>query len=105
MPAAQAEDQHHDQGAEENAEQPSQDDVGRARHEEECDQGHWMDDAPVIVEALQVPLTRTPRSPKANLFRQICDLPVVINIAVPTVPGVLCIGQEEDCEKAWRERD
>ena len=103
VPAAELEDEDHHQDREGDAQQPGQDDVGRAgRVEEDQHQGR-VQHAPEVVEPLQVPEPGPVGGPEANLLGQIGDLPVVVDVAVPAVPSVLGVGQEEDAVKAGGE--
>jgi hypothetical protein len=55
-----------------------------------------VDQAPEVVEPFEIPEAWSVRIPKADLLREICDLPVVEHVAVPAVARVLRIGQEEE---------
>ena len=85
---------HHD-NAEGRAHEAVQHDVDRPGQIEKPDHQKRVQHAPEIVEALEVPQSRTAGRTQPNLLGQVGDLPVMPDVAVPADPRILGIGQDE----------
>src|SRR6202022_3327481 len=90
------EDQHHAQRSEGKTLDPGDHDVSRARDKEEDDEHDWVQRPPEVLHTLEVPEAKSVA--QSDLFGEVGDLPVLVDIGVESVAGVFGIrdGKEGD---------
>ena len=88
--------------AESRAHESVENDVDGAGDVEHSDHQQRVQHAPEVVEALQVPKARPAWRGQADLFRQVRDLPVVPDVGVEAVAGILRVGEHEQVQQPRR---
>ena len=92
------EDQHHAERSEGKTLNPGEHDVSRAGDKKEDDEHDRVQHPPEVLDAFEVPEAQTVAQP--DLFGEIGDLPVLVDIGVQAVAGVFGIRDAEEVDKA-----
>jgi hypothetical protein len=94
--------QHHRERSEDKTLDPCDHDVRRASDKKEDDEDDWMQASPEILHTLEVPEAQAVA--QTDLFGEVGDLPVLVDIGVQPIAGVFGIRDGKEVDQTCRQR-